>query len=177
MDVVVLGPNLRDQSKGTFHVHAADCYDLGKYGPGRQYGGDVYPYAEPHIKDASVLEVVTQTYADQIDEEPRDSQAEYIRMLVNDFHFFPCVGSLPYDPAVAEEQSLSRYELISHEVGDNISTDELSRIARSGYLYFRAVDIGGDMYDYLCSKTHDINEMSQTEADLLAGKVYCRLTS
>jgi len=28
--VVVLGPNLLDQSEGTFHVHKAGCADLGK---------------------------------------------------------------------------------------------------------------------------------------------------
>jgi hypothetical protein len=30
MQVTICGPNLRDQSKGSFHVHAADCADLVK---------------------------------------------------------------------------------------------------------------------------------------------------
>lgn len=33
--VTILGPNLRDQSKGSFHVHRAGCADLHK----RQYLG------------------------------------------------------------------------------------------------------------------------------------------
>ena len=41
MKVTVCGPNLRDQSKGQFHVHAADCSDLIRHAqrePEYQYG-------------------------------------------------------------------------------------------------------------------------------------------
>jgi hypothetical protein len=31
MRVVIIGPNLSDQSKGQFHVHAKGCKDIAKY--------------------------------------------------------------------------------------------------------------------------------------------------
>lgn len=38
--VTIFGPNLNDDRKGTFHVHAQDCADCRKYGPGTKFGGD-----------------------------------------------------------------------------------------------------------------------------------------
>jgi hypothetical protein len=90
MKVTVCGPNLRDQSKGEFHVHAAGCADLAR-GARR----------EPMYRDgwtldvASRLAVAAEMYADQIDENegnaPYDAPAGYLA----DFHFFPCTSALP----------------------------------------------------------------------------------
>jgi hypothetical protein len=59
MDVRVCGPNLRDQSQGTFHVHKDGCPDLRKYGPGKVFGGDLNGNREMLIKNASMFKVVT----------------------------------------------------------------------------------------------------------------------
>jgi hypothetical protein len=96
MRVRVCGPNLNDQSKGTFHVHADGCADLKKYGPYRKYSGEVNGEAEMPVDDATVLRVVCWTYADQINEQPEDERAQYVDNLVNDFWFAPCTDGLPF---------------------------------------------------------------------------------
>ncbi|HEY5447020.1 MAG TPA: hypothetical protein VIJ87_21655, partial [Pyrinomonadaceae bacterium] len=40
MKLTIFGPNLRDQSKGVFIVHAADCKDCKKLKHEEQYTGD-----------------------------------------------------------------------------------------------------------------------------------------
>ena len=82
MQVAIAGPNLNDQSKGTFHVHAAGCADL-KRGARR----------EPEYGNAWVIEAASQTEvcdavypADQFECE----SGEY----VYDFNFFPCCDQL-----------------------------------------------------------------------------------
>lgn len=83
--VLVFGPNLRDQSKGSFHVHAADCKDCGKYGPGKPFGGET----DGPIEVKSIKEVVENVYSDQINE----GEAPYNtwKGYVGDFHFAPCL--------------------------------------------------------------------------------------
>lgn len=98
MNVRVCGPNLRDQSKGTFHVHRHDCADLKHYGPGGKYGGDMDGMNEMLIVDATTMSVVREVYADQIAENP-DAEAE-MDMYVNDFWFAPCCrDDMDYSPA------------------------------------------------------------------------------
>jgi hypothetical protein len=91
MQVVVWGPNLRDQSKGTFHVHAADCADNRHYGSRGKYGGED---GEMAIEVGSALEVITYVYADQIAEQPQGERMEYIESLHSDFFWAPCVKDL-----------------------------------------------------------------------------------
>jgi hypothetical protein len=90
MNVRVCGPNLFDQSKGTFHVHADGCQDLRKYGPeykGKDAkGGDLNGNRGMLIEDATFDKVVTETYADQIAEDPLGDWEDYFR----DFWFAPC---------------------------------------------------------------------------------------
>lgn len=64
MKVKVLGPNLSSaaQKKGETHVHAADCGDLAKYGPGRPMGGDVPGDREPTVEMRTRREVVEYIY-------------------------------------------------------------------------------------------------------------------
>lgn len=103
MNIRVCGPNLRDQSRGTFHVHRSDCNDLNYYGPGRKYGGDELGTREMLIKDATVMKVVRATYADQIAEQDRDHD-EYAEELANDFWFAPCCSThLSHDGSEGEE--------------------------------------------------------------------------
>lgn len=83
MEVTVIGPNLRDQSKGTFHVHAAGCADIA-----RNIRTEPM-YAEGHTADyASLAEACDDVYPpEQFDCE----SGEY----VDEFHVFPCAASLP----------------------------------------------------------------------------------
>ena len=81
MKVSVMGPNLRDQSKGTFHVHKAGCFDLAR---DRNYH-DTDP---PITFDADSRVDVCDTVYD-----PGDFQCESGEFLF-DFHFAPCVDAL-----------------------------------------------------------------------------------
>jgi len=74
--VIVLGPNLIDQSKGSFHVHAAGCRDINSY-YGRQFDADK---ANP-LDVNSVEEIAEYVY------DYEDNPREY----ANDFYVFPCV--------------------------------------------------------------------------------------
>lgn len=84
MLVNIIGPNLRDQSKGSFHVHAAGCADIA-----RRYQGD--DGAGIDIEVASRCDAAAYIYDNGIMEENGDSPADYLF----DFHFAPCCASLP----------------------------------------------------------------------------------
>lgn len=89
--VAVCGPNLNDQSKGQFDVHAAGCADLRGYGPGKRYGGEA-PWELEVTSRAAVAEEI---YADQIAENAGEDEAGYIATCLADFHFAPCCADLP----------------------------------------------------------------------------------
>jgi len=91
MDVRICGPNLNDQSRGTFHVHSDGCMDLRHYGPGRKQGGERDGRREMQVKDATVAKIVAEVYADHIAEQPVTSRLSYAVDLINDFWFAPCV--------------------------------------------------------------------------------------
>lgn len=80
MMITVFGPNLRDQSKGEFHVHDSECGDCRRYGPGKEMGGE----EGLTLLVLSRGEVVRYLYADQIAEgaNPMDCY----RLV----HFAPC---------------------------------------------------------------------------------------
>lgn len=91
MRVTICGPNLRDQSKGTFHVHAAGCADLVR-GANR----------EPEYRNGWSIDadhrvaVAFEVYSDMIDEHAGDgTQWEKAEGYLDDFHFFPCCAELP----------------------------------------------------------------------------------
>ena len=70
--IFVAGPNLNDQSKGSFHAHAAGCRDATKYGFGKQHGGDDEGWT---LRADDWRDVVEDIFYDQIienDEEPDD---------------------------------------------------------------------------------------------------------
>lgn len=59
MNVAIIGPNLYDQSNGTFHVHAATCRD--------GYNARKYPAgARWEVEASSQVEVSTLVYEDVI---------------------------------------------------------------------------------------------------------------
>jgi hypothetical protein len=97
MDVRVCGPNLRDQSRGAFHVHEASCRDLRLYGSGKRNGGDREDTLEMLVEEATVSKIVYATYADQIAERINDeqqSEEEAVDDLAGNFYFAPCCAEL-----------------------------------------------------------------------------------
>ena len=86
MQVVIIGPNLQDQSKGSFHVHAKGCADIRR--DPKRYG---YRLVGPHMRvDAeSCADVAEYVYEDMIAESGSDADA-----YLDDFHFAPCVDAL-----------------------------------------------------------------------------------
>lgn len=77
--LAVLGPNLRDQSKGQFHVHNANCRDLYKH---------VYKGIHADVREYdSFQQVVEDVYSDIIADNGDDWS-----VYVNDFHVCPCVN-------------------------------------------------------------------------------------
>jgi hypothetical protein len=111
MNVRVCGPNLRDDSKGTFHVHRADCEDLNRYGPGRMYGGDQYGTRESLVRNASIKSVVELCYADQIAENPDATWESYI----SDFWFAPCCSEGPYALPLEHEPHSQSEKVPAHK--------------------------------------------------------------
>lgn len=91
MLVRIFGPNLNNQSKGSFHVHAADCADCKKYGNGR-LGGETH-MADPR-EVATRYDVVEFVYDDMINCNDKSTIEDY----VDDFHFAPCCDALPLKP-------------------------------------------------------------------------------
>lgn len=89
--VRVCGPNLNDQSKGTFHVHVDGCLHLHHYGPGTIIGGDVPGFDETVLEVDSQVEVVEVIYSDQLRENGDVKPEDWL----DDFYFAPCTKSLP----------------------------------------------------------------------------------
>lgn len=88
MRVAVIGPNLRDQSRGQLHVHNEFCnHHL-------QMALTEPEYANPQIFEADTRqEVVEEIYPpDQFEYDPADND-DYEAYL-NEFYFFPCVKDL-----------------------------------------------------------------------------------
>jgi hypothetical protein len=83
VEVTVCGPNLRDQSKGSFHVHAAGCADLAR-GARR----------EPEYAHGWTLKVASRTAVCDAVYPPEDFACESGEYL-SDLHFFPCCADLP----------------------------------------------------------------------------------
>lgn len=83
--IFIVGPNLRDQSKGQFVIHAAGCRDLQRLAR-----------SEPEVRNGwgfdgeSLHEIVTEVYADIMDENEGTVWAEP-NAYMDDFHFAPCV--------------------------------------------------------------------------------------
>jgi acyl-CoA-binding protein len=75
MNVTVIGPNLRDQSKGDFHVHRAGCADIA-----RRYKGENQSDLDVASRDAVVAD-----WFDFLDD-PNEARDE--------FHFAPCLDDL-----------------------------------------------------------------------------------
>lgn len=82
----ILGPNLRDQSRGQFVVHAAGCRDIAKV---KDLDGGPAEGWEIDVRDRR--DAVEAVYADHMEESPDVPFTSYAA----DFHFAPCVNLLP----------------------------------------------------------------------------------
>lgn len=84
MRVTVLGPNLIDQSKGTFVVHAEGCADLSR-------GRNHIEYVPNHTDDyPSRVAVCDDVYPP---EQFECTSGEYL----SEFHFMPCLAHFPQE--------------------------------------------------------------------------------
>lgn len=88
MKLTIHGPNLIDQSKGTFHVHTADCRDNKRE---VRLNGSVGPITHEFTSAYDVAEFI---YADHIAEGSTRLDDD----LLLDFHFAPCCKQLPTKP-------------------------------------------------------------------------------
>lgn len=90
MLVHIIGPNLPDQTKGDFHVHAKGCADVTR---NRDYQAPDFDQDREMTWDvASQLDAATMVYGDQIAERSMTAEDG-----VHDMHFFPCTDALPYE--------------------------------------------------------------------------------
>ncbi len=93
MKVAIIGPNLYDQSKGSFHVHTASCRD-GK-------NGRKYPLIYRHEVEVDsrhdVAEFIGEDFLSDYGIEPGSQEAfDYIESdWVPEFYFHGCVSDLP----------------------------------------------------------------------------------
>lgn len=96
MQVHIIGPNLPDQSKGSFHVHAFGCADVQR---NHERAPD-FAYDRTNPWDVtSRIDAAAQTFADQIDEGSMTAEDG-----VHDMWFAPCVSELPHDD-IADRES------------------------------------------------------------------------
>lgn len=86
MKLTIIGPNLADQSKGSFHVHAAGCADLKRGQYRNLYRGDTGTYHEDHDSIRSVVDSIYGPQSGGFYEESETTWADY----VSDFYFAPC---------------------------------------------------------------------------------------
>lgn len=88
MKVHVIGPNLPDQSNGSFHVHAEGCADVKR---NRDYRSPEFKTdRETTVDVADMDELVAYVYADQLAEDDSLKASD----LVNDFYVFGCAKAL-----------------------------------------------------------------------------------
>ena len=84
MRVTVLGPNLIDQSKGTFVVHAEGCADLSR-------GVNRMEYVPHHTDDyPSRTAICDDVY-------PTDDFQCESGAYLDEFHFMPCLAHFPQE--------------------------------------------------------------------------------
>lgn len=92
MLVHIIGPNLRDQSKGDFHVHAQGCADVTR---NPEYQAPDYDSDRKVVYGVDSQRDVSEfIYSDMIGEGSMTWQDG-----LGTFHLFPCVGDLPVDTA------------------------------------------------------------------------------
>jgi hypothetical protein len=82
--VTIIGPNLRDQSKGTFHVHAEGCADIKRMASREPEYLDGWTVSATSVKD-----VVTDVY-DPDNFGWNEDDPQEVADYASEFYFFPC---------------------------------------------------------------------------------------
>lgn len=79
--VAILGPNLADQSKGDFHVHAIGCSDIARV---KFLAGFTERHCAMEMDASCLTQIVDAVYPpEEFDCQPGE--------FLQDFHFAPCV--------------------------------------------------------------------------------------
>lgn len=90
MNLTIIGPNLLDQSKGAFHVHATGCAHLRRAEYRNLRGGDTGAFIEDHDSVRSVVDSIygpaSGSFYEDADLNPETAWREY----ETDFWFAPC---------------------------------------------------------------------------------------
>jgi hypothetical protein len=89
MKLTIHGPNLIDQSKGDFHVHAAGCRDNHRE---VRMNGSEHPWT---LEADSAQAVVEAIYSDHIAERQAGDPYSTWQPYLEGIAFFPCVKDLP----------------------------------------------------------------------------------
>lgn len=101
--VTIVGPNLIDQSRGTFEVHKQGCSST------YRNTNESPSYAGWDVEVESKLDVAEEVYSDHACDENEYESEGYWQHLANDvadFHFHNCVGSIPEgEPRQPEDHS------------------------------------------------------------------------
>lgn len=117
--VTIVGPNLRDQSKGTFHVHAAGCADL-RRSPNLKHEDQSWSIAA-----TSREHIAGVVYEDHIAEAEDMTAADYL----GDFHFAPCVTLPVSAPMLHPDEQTAIVEQCTDALSDVI----IDRLAGLGF--------------------------------------------
>lgn len=112
MQVVICGPNLRDQSKGDHHVHAAGCHDLVRHAR-----------REPAYREGWTIEAHDQKTVATAIYPPSDFQYDESdwRDYNGGVYYFPCCDSLP---PVSVETHFDQVKMVSEADGEVLGDDE-----------------------------------------------------
>ena len=128
--VAIFGPNLSSfaQSKGNFHVHAADCGDCKHYGPRKKFGGD-------DNGDAAVMKVTSKW--DAVDSIYGPSAGDFsgtVEENMGDFYFAPCLDNLAVMTAanVAKEATRAGKVVVVVETPSLAEVIEAIRVTDDG---------------------------------------------
>lgn len=84
--VVIVGPNLRDQSRGDFHVHAEGCADL-RRDRNVRYEDQSWVVEAEGSRDELMEFVAEDIYCDIMAENGDEDASGYVELI----HFAPCV--------------------------------------------------------------------------------------
>jgi len=167
--VTIVGPNLRDQSKGGFHVHAAGCADLKHYGRNGKFGGEVDEYST--IDATSKKECVEFVYADHIDEGMSYESGR------DDLYFMPCCRDLPeYDAEDTVEDDEEAVE--EADAKEDKLADELA--ALGVYLVSQKDEARQEALDAIEAAREQLNQLEEelrysSDEDLVASPLNGRL--
>lgn len=130
MQVQIIGPNLPDQSKGSFHVHATGCADVRR---SPDYRSPEFMNDRATSYDfASRIDVAEFIYSDIIaEDDEQDGPLDESSVYLNDIHFFPCTDALPLEaPAVAKEETVWLTVRVDED-GNMVVRDEVEAIESS----------------------------------------------